>query len=81
MLIESFNEKGEVELSEQTVSENISEKGAALYTTLALAVGRIIRLSSEQYQLTVYAAVRGQSMGPSGVSRLHVEFIDRQWPL
>lgn len=81
MLIESFNEKGEVELSEQTVSENISEKGAALYTTLPLAVGRIIRLSSEQYQLTVYAAVRGQSMGPSGVSRLHVEFIDRQWPL
>src|SRR5688572_13282855 len=32
MLIESFNEKGEAELSEQTVTENISEKGAALYT-------------------------------------------------
>jgi hypothetical protein len=81
MLVESFNEKGEVELSEQTVTENISEEGAAIYTTLSLPVGRIIRLSSEQYKLSVYAAVRGQSMGPAGVSRLHVEFIDREWPL
>jgi hypothetical protein len=81
MLIESFNEKGEVELSENTVAENISEKGAAIYTTLSLPVGRIIRLSSQQFKLSVYAAVRGQSMGPTGVPRIHVEFIDRQWPL
>ncbi|HEY3040925.1 MAG TPA: hypothetical protein VGJ66_19455 [Pyrinomonadaceae bacterium] len=81
MLVESFNEKGEVELSEQTVTENINEKGAAIYTTLSLPVGRLIRLSSVQYKVTVYAAVRGQSMGPEGVRRLHVEFIDREWPL
>jgi hypothetical protein len=81
MLIESFNEKGEIDLREQTVSENISETGAAIYTTLSLPVGQIIRLSSEQYKVSVYAAVRGQSMGPSGVSRLHLEFIDGKWPL
>jgi hypothetical protein len=81
MLIETFNEKGEVELSEQTVTENISPKGAAIYTTLGLPIGRFIRLSSEQYKLAVYAAVRGKSMGPSGVPRIHVEFIDRDWPL
>jgi hypothetical protein len=81
MLIESFNEKGEVEQSEQTVTENISEKGAALYTTLPLPVGRFIRLSSERHNTTLYAAVRGQSTGPGGVSRVHVEFIDREWPL
>ena len=81
MLIETFNEKGEVELSEHTVTENISPKGAAIYTTLTLPVGRFIRLSSEQYKLAVYAAVRGQSMGPSGVPRIHVEFVDREWPL
>ena len=81
MLVESFNEKAEVDQKEHTVTENISEKGAAILTTLSLPVGRIIRLSSEQFKLTVYAAVRGQSMGPAGVSRLHVEFIDRQWPL
>jgi hypothetical protein len=81
MLIESFNENGEVELSEHTVAENISEKGAAIYTTLSLPLGRIIRLTSEQYKLSVYAAVRGQSMGPAGVPRIHVQFVDRQWPL
>jgi hypothetical protein len=81
MLIESFDENGEVELSEHTVAENISQQGAAIYTTLPLPVGRIIRLTSEQYKLSVYAAVRGQSMGPAGVPRIHVQFVDREWPL
>jgi PilZ domain len=81
MLIETFNDKGEVEQREHTVTENISQTGAAIYTTLPLPVGRFIRLSSEQYKLAVYAAVRGLSMGPAGVSRIHVEFVDREWPL
>jgi hypothetical protein len=81
MFIETFNDKGEVEMSEHTVTENISQKGAALYTTLTLPVGRFVRLTSEQFKLTVYAAVRGQSIGPTGVPRVHVEFVDREWPL
>ncbi|HWN10291.1 MAG TPA: hypothetical protein VNO50_13670 [Pyrinomonadaceae bacterium] len=81
MLIETVNEEGGVDQSERTVTENISQKGAALYTTLDLRVGRFIRLTSEQFKLTVHAAVRGHSMGPSGVPRVHVEFIDRDWPL
>lgn len=81
MLIETVNEDGGVDQSERTVTENISQKGAALYTTLDLRVGRFIRLTSEQFRLTVHAAVRGHSMGASGVSRVHVEFIDRDWPL
>ena len=81
MLIETFDDKGEVELSEYTVTENISPKGAAIYTTLSLPVGRFIRLTSEQFKLTVFAAVRGQSIGPTGVPRVHVEFVDREWPL
>jgi hypothetical protein len=81
MLIETFQENGEVELTEQTVTENISEKGAAIYTTLSLPIGRFIRLSSSQYNASVYAAVRGYSMGAAGMPRIHVEFIDREWPL
>jgi len=81
MLIETVNEQGEIEQSEHTVTENISQKGAALYTTLTLPVGRFIRLTSDQFKLTVHAAVRGHSTGPSGVPRVHVEFIDREWPL
>jgi hypothetical protein len=81
MLIETFKDNGEVEFTEYTVTENISQQGAAIYTTLNLPIGRFIRLSSEQYKTSAYAAVRGSSMGPSGVLRIHVEFIDREWPL
>jgi hypothetical protein len=81
MLIETFKENGEVDFSEHTVTENISLQGAAIYTTLSLPIGRFVRLSSEQYKASVYAAVRGYSMGPSGMPRIHVEFIDREWPL
>ena len=79
--IETLNENGEIDFSESTVAENISQKGAAIYTTLDLPVGRMIRLTSEQYNLTVHAAVRGRSVGASGVQRIHVEFIDREFPL
>ena len=81
MLIEILNQDGEIEASEHTVTENISPKGAAIYTTLSLPIGRFIRLSSEQFKLSVFAAVRGSSMGPAGIPRIHVEFIDREWPL
>lgn len=81
ILIETFNGKSAVEFTEQTVTENISQQGAAIYTTLTIPVGRFIRLTSEQFKLSVYAAVRAHSMGPTGVPRIHVEFIDREWPL
>lgn len=79
--IETFSENGKVEQSEQTVTENISPKGAAVFTSLDLPIGRLIRLSSSQGKISVYAAVRGSSMGPAGVPRIHVEFVDGEWPL
>ena len=81
ILIETLTDEGTVDKSEQTVTENISLRGAAIYTTLDIPMGRFIRLSSEQYRVAVYAAVRGRSMGPAGVPRIHVEFVDREWPL
>lgn len=81
MLVETLDEKGQVELTENTVTENISQQGATIYTTLSIATGRFIRLTSQQFQLTVFGAVRGRSTGANGVARIHVEFIDRQWPL
>jgi hypothetical protein len=79
--VEVYNEKGEVSAKETTVTENISRRGAAVFTTLDVERGRLIRLSSTQYQLTVVAAVRARRAGPDGIMRLHLEFIDRQWPL
>jgi hypothetical protein len=81
MKLETLNEKGEVDLTEDTVTENISLQGATVFTSLSIPVGRFIRLTSKQFQLTVNAAVRGGSRGADGVLRVHVEFIDREWPL
>jgi hypothetical protein len=81
MLLETINEKGQVEQSENTVTEDISKQGATIFTGLSIPTGRFIRLTSQQYQMTVFAAVRGTSTGAHGVPRIHVEFIDKQWPL
>ena len=81
MALEVLDEKGEPGQTETTVTENISRKGATLFTTLEVPIGRFLRLTSQQYNLTVHAAVRARSVGANGILRLHVEFIDAEWPL
>ncbi|HSD46693.1 MAG TPA: PilZ domain-containing protein [Pyrinomonadaceae bacterium] len=81
MQVELMDENGAVIASEQTVTENISLQGASLFTTLEIPVGRFIRITSAQYRVTVFAAIRSRSKGADGVPRIHVEFVDRQWPL
>lgn len=81
MKLEVLGENGEVLESEHTVTEGISTRGATLFTTLQVPQGRFIRLTSDQYAITAHAAVRSRSTGADGVPRIHVEFIDREWPL
>ena len=79
--LEVFDTEGRVTASEQTVTENISRRGAAVWTTLKVERGRFVRLTSTETGLAVTAAVRAARTGPDGIPRLHLEFIDRQWPL
>lgn len=79
--LEVFDTGGRVTASEQTVTENISRRGAAVWTTLAVERGRFVRLTSTETGLSVVAAVRAARAGADGIPRLHLEFIDRQWPL
>jgi hypothetical protein len=81
VIVEVFDEKGNVSQSETTVTENISRRGAAVFTTLEVEGGRFVRLTSAQYRIAVVAAVRARRKGPDGIMRLHLEFIDKQWPL
>jgi len=81
MQVEVIDEKGTVGQTEQTVTENISRRGATLFTTLQIPIGRFIQLTSGQYGMTVFAAVRARSTGADGIARIHVEFIDKEWPL
>jgi hypothetical protein len=81
LLIEVFDEEGRVSQSEQSVTENISPRGAAVWTTLKVERGRFVRLTSTETGLSVLAAVRAARTGADGIPRLHLEFIDRRWPL
>lgn len=81
MRLELVNVDGVVSDSEHTVTEDISVKGATIFTTLQIPQGRFIRLTSDQYGVTAHAAIRSRSTGADGVPRIHVEFIDREWPL
>lgn len=79
--LEVFDSEGRVTASEQTVTENISRRGAAVWTTLQVERGRFVRLTSIETGLSIVAAVRAARSGADGIPRLHLEFIDRQWPL
>jgi len=81
MRVELIDADDKVIETEQTVTEDISAKGATLFTTLEIPQGRFIRVISEQYGVTAYAAIRSRSTGANGIPRIHVEFIDREWPL
>jgi hypothetical protein len=81
MRVELLDEKGAVVQTEHTVSESISQREATLFTTLNLEQGRFIRLTSEQYRVTLHAAIRSRHIAPDGIARIHVEFIDKEWPL
>ena len=79
--LEVFDTEGRITASEQTVTENISRRGAAVWTTLKVERGRFVRLTSTETKLSVVAVIRAARMGADGIPRLHLEFIDRQWPL
>jgi PilZ domain len=80
VLIEIFDE-GKLVKSENTVTENISGQGAAVFTALDVAPGTFLKMSSERQQISVLAVVRGRRTGAEGITRLHLEFIGSEWPL
>jgi hypothetical protein len=79
--VEVLDEKNDVVEGEQTVTENLSSGGATVFTSLQVPVGRFVRIKCEQFQLSIYAVVRPKSTGSDGIPRIHLEFIDKEWPL
>jgi hypothetical protein len=67
--------------SEQTVTENISRTGAAVFTSMDVAPGMFVKVTSDRYNITVLAVVRARRLGGDGITRLHLEFLGREWPL
>jgi hypothetical protein len=81
LLLECIDGSGNVIKSETTVSENISLAGAAVFTSLQLPAGTFLRVTSDRFQVTILSIVRGSRVGPDGITRLHIEFIDQFFPL
>lgn len=72
---------GRVERTGATVTENLSRRGACVYAPFEAERGKFVLLRSAQFGLTALAAVRACRAGANGVPHLHLEFIDREWPL
>jgi hypothetical protein len=79
--IDRIDPLGKVIESESTVTENISLGGAAVFTTLKAPRGTFLRVSSDRFNVTILSVVRGSRVGQDGITRLHLEFIDRLFPL
>jgi hypothetical protein len=67
--------------SEQTVTENISSKGAAVFTAMDVEPGTFVKMTSDRYHASVLAVVRQRRVPSDGIRRLHLEFIGSEWPL
>jgi hypothetical protein len=67
--------------NEQTVTENISRSGAAVFTAMDIGPGTFVKVTSETYNATVLAVVRARRAGRDGITRLHLEFVGSEWPL
>jgi len=80
VMIEVF-EADKLVKTEQTVTENISRSGAAVFTSMDVRQGAFVKVTSERYKTTVLAIVRAQSAGQDGITRLHLEFVGSEWPL
>ncbi|MGB8509911.1 MAG: PilZ domain-containing protein [Pyrinomonadaceae bacterium] len=79
--VELLDENGMVTASELTVTENISRRGAAVWTTLDVRQGCGVRMTCARNQISVPGVVRARRVGEDGIARLHIEFTDIMWPL
>ena len=61
--VEILDDAGNTIASEQTVTENLSYSGAAIYTTLSPKVGSFVRINSDQYNVSIISIIRGVRVG------------------
>lgn len=81
VFVEKLDVNGNITASEPTVTENISLSGAAIFSMLDAEAGDFVRVKSDQYDVSIISVVRAKRIGPDNIPRLHVEFVDRFFPL
>jgi hypothetical protein len=81
LVLELLDENGEVAASEISVTENVSLGGASVFTSFDVEAGSFLRVKSERHDMSIISIVRGKHVGPDGIVRLHIEFVDHFFPL
>lgn len=79
--LEMLDDSKNVLASEIAVTENLSLSGAAVFSSLPAEIGSFVRLICDQYNVSIISIVRGKRLGVDGIPRLHLEFIDKLFPL
>ena len=79
--LEVFDYNGNLEAKERSVTENVSHRGACVFTSLKVGRGRFVRMTSLESKVSAKAIVRSRSKGKDGIVRLHIEFVDFVWPI
>jgi hypothetical protein len=81
VFITAINSDGQEYATERTVTENISESGASIFSNLLLDVGDRIRITNAEHEFTSTAMVRNRQAGKDRRPRLHIEFVDATFPV
>ncbi len=81
VFVEVLDEKQKAIDYDLTITENVSRGGSALKTNLDARIGSFVRISLIGYDISILAIVRNRHIGENGISRLHLESIDQQFPL
>ncbi len=81
IIVETLDDEGRTTVSENTVTESLSLSGAAVFSMLNVEKGSFVRVKSEQHNASIISVVRGKHLGTDHIPRLHLEFIDRFFPL
>lgn len=66
---------------EKTVTENISESGASVFSALQLNIGDTVKVIKQHGSFSASAIVRNRRIGDDNLPRLHLEFINIRFPL
>jgi hypothetical protein len=66
---------------EKTVTENISESGASVFSGLQLNIGDTVKVIKQHGSFSAQAVVRNRRIGKDNLPRLHLEFVNVRFPL
>lgn len=76
-----FDAEENILAHERTVTENISVGGASVFSALQLNVGDTVKFIKQYGSFSAEAIVRNRRIGEDNLPRLHLEFVNVQFPL